>query len=66
MAILRHVDPKSKHKCELPEHPEEKHGEGTVWECNGCGKQFRLDYNHLDEWIWAVMSEANYLPSQRY
>ncbi len=65
MAILKEVQPHGNHRCTPPDHPEESYGRGTVWECDDCGKQARLENDQREGWIWVWMLPPEYLPSSR-
>jgi len=62
MGILRKVKPTGNHVCQPPKDPENMYGTGTIWECDVCGKQFRLENDQREGWIWVVMLESDYLP----
>lgn len=64
MAILKAVGPRADHVCKTPNNPETQYGIGTVWECNECGKQARLDRDR-DGYVWVWMLRIEYLPSKR-
>lgn len=44
MPIIFKTPPNPTHSCELPENPGESYGTGTVFQCDGCGQQYRLDF----------------------
>jgi len=66
MAILKKVEPAGDHQCEPPANPQKKYGIGTVWECDVCGKQARLEHDQREGWIWLWLLPGKYLPSQRH
>jgi len=62
MGILKTVYP---HVCDPPENPERKYSLGVVWECEVCGRQFRLRHtNQLDGYMWIKMEKKDYLPGK--
>ena len=65
MAILKKVEPRGDHRCDKPSDPQKRYGRGTIWECDECGNQFRLESDQREGWIWVEMAPENYLPSQR-
>ena len=67
MAILHYVKPEGNHLhvCEPPESPEKKYGRGTVWECEGCGRQAQLNYDEKDGWVWSSLEGKDYFPRRQ-
>lgn len=64
MVILKNVQPASTHRCDTPDPTQ--YGIGTVWGCDTCGRQARLENDQRDGLIWMWLSPSNYLPSRRH
>jgi hypothetical protein len=66
MGIVKAVFPKGSHVCQTPKNPEKQYGFGTVWECDECGKQAKLENNQREGWIWVWLVRKDYVPSLRW
>ena len=61
MPIIYKVVPAGDHSCEPPKEPEKQYGRGTVWACDVCGKQYRLEHDQREGWIWVMMLKEDYI-----